>query len=127
MAIPNPYHSGGHATLSRLPGTRSGGLLGCVVCVDVAQMVVLAPVCTAQNVLTFLAKDFNKGLRLDEQDLIEEAKTKKASTQLDTHSVLTYLISLFSQQVMRSHHSHFRNLKTEAREIHQSNVCRSDS
>ena len=66
--------------LSRLLGTRSGGLLGCVVCVDVAQMVVLVPVCIAQTVLPFLAKDFNKGLRLDEQDLIEEAKTKKAST-----------------------------------------------
>lgn len=44
-------------------------------------MVVLVPVCTAQTVLPFLAKDFNKGLRLDEQDLIEEAKTKKASTE----------------------------------------------
>lgn len=90
-------------------------------------MVILVPVCTAQNVLLFLAKDFNKGLRLDEQDLIEEAKTKKASTQLDTHSVPAYPISLFSQQVMRSHYSYFRNLETEAREIHQSNVCRSDS
>ena len=90
-------------------------------------MVVLTPVCTAQNGLLFLAEDFNKGLRLDEQDLIEEAKTKKASTQLDTHSVPTYPISLFSQQVMRSYYSHFRNLETEAREIHQSNVCRSDS
>ena len=74
------HHIGVPATLSHLLGTRSGGLLGCVVCVDVAQMVVLVPVCIAQTVLPFLAKDFNKGLRLDEQDLIEEAKTKKAST-----------------------------------------------
>lgn len=43
------------------------------VCVDVAQMDVPAPVCTADGLL-FLAKDFKKGPGLDEQDLIEEGK-----------------------------------------------------
>lgn len=46
--------------------------------VEVAQMVVLAPVCTAGGLL-LLPEDVKKGLGLDKQDLIEERKTKKSS------------------------------------------------
>ena len=45
------------------------------VCVGVAQVAILASVCTA-GPLPFLAKDFKMGLGLDVQDLIPEGKTE---------------------------------------------------
>lgn len=89
------------STGRRLRGTGSGGLRGSVFVWMWLRWLLLLRSAQLGSLL-FLAKDFKKGLGLDEQDLIEEGKTKKASTD-EVHTLYQHVLSQLSQHCSEVH------------------------